>query len=195
MLSITTLTIASCAQETKEPLKDKSEIRYEKKKQLDTLNNSEAANLTSKLNAIQSEHNNLKFTYQIQEVVKDSSRPISVIGYITDIVQKDSIYIFKIYGFFSEKDCIFEINVSSEIFQKIFNQLDPKSSLQKVCFIFKPTSVKSSSLLTIDSEVSGGETIDDAETDLTYDFTNIILLFKGNLIDYYVYKKLPKDKN
>lgn len=195
LLAIITLTIASCGQEKKETPKEKSEIRYDKQKELDTLNKNEAVNLTAKLNAIQSKDNDLKFTYQIQEIVKDSSRLISVVGNITDIVQKDGKYIFKIYGSFSKKDCLYEISASPEIFQKVFSQLDLKYSLHKVCFIFKPTSIKSSSLLTIDSEISGGETIDDAESSLTYDFNDAILFFKGNLIDYYVYKKLPKDED
>lgn len=195
MTFLISLAFLSCGQEKKEPPKEKWEVKYDKQKQLDTLNKNEAASLTTKLNAIQSKDNDLKFTYQIQELLKDSSKLISVIGNITDIVQKDGNYLFKINGAFSKKDCLFEISVSPEMFHKIFNQLDLKYSLHKGCFIFKPTSVKSSSLLTIDSEVSGGETIDDAETSLTYDFNDAILFFKGNLIDYYVYKKLPKDED
>ena len=189
------LVFLSCGQENKEPPKEKWEVKYDKQKQLDTLNKNEAANLTAKLNAIQSKDNDLKFTYQIQELFKDLSKLISVIGNVTDIVQKDGAYLFRIHGRFSKKDCFFEISVSTEMFHKIFNQLDLKYSLQKGCFIFKPTSIKSSSLLTIGSEVSGGETIDDAETSLTYDLNDVILFFKGNLIDYYVYKKLPKDED
>lgn len=197
LLIAISLMVASCGQEKKEPTKQKSEVQvqYDRQKQLDTLNKNEAANLVAKLNAIQSKDNGLKFTYQIQEIVKDSSRPISAIGNITDIIQKDGIYVFKIYGRFSKRDCLFEISATPEMFLKILNQLDPKYSLHKGCFIFKPTSIKSSSLLTIDSEVSGGESIDDAESNLTYDFNDAILFFKGNLIDYYVYKKLPKDED
>lgn len=195
LLVITILITTSCGQEKKESSKEKWQVRYDKQKQLDTLNKNEAANLTAKLNAIESKDNDLKFTYQVQEIVKDSSPLISVIGNITDIVQKDDNYLLKIYGNFSKKHCLFEISVSYEILQKISNQLDPKYSLHKGCFIFKPTSIKSSSVLTIDSEVSGGQTIDDAETSLTYDFHDVIFFFKGNLIDYYVYKRLPEDKD
>ncbi len=195
LLIAISLIAVSCGQEKKEPPKEKSEVRYDKQKQLDTLNKNEAANLIGKLNAIQSKDNDLKFTFKIQEIIKNSNRPISVIGNITDIMEKNGIYIFKIFGTFSKKDCLFEISVSSEMFHKIFSQLDLKYSLHKGCFIFKPTSIKSSSLLTIESEVSGGETIDDAESSLTYDFNDEILFFKGNLIDYYVYKKLPKDED
>jgi hypothetical protein len=166
------LMVASCGQEKKEPTMEKSEVRYDRQKQLDTLNKNEAANLAAKSNAIQSKDNDLKFTYQIQEVVKDSSRTISIIGNITDIVQKDGFYIFKIEGTFSKRDCLYKISATPEMFHKIFNQLDLKYSLYKGCFIFKPTSIKSSSVLTIDSEVSGGEPIDDAESSLTYDFND-----------------------
>jgi hypothetical protein len=195
LLIIISIIIVSCGQENKEPIKDKEEIRYDKQKQLDTLNKKETVNLAAKFNAIQSKKNDLKFTYQIQKLIKDSDKLISVTGDITDIVQKEGNYILKIYGNFSKKDALFEISVSPEMFQRILNQFDPKYSTHKGCFIFKPTSIKSSSLLKIDSEVSGGETIDDAESSLTYDFNDAILLFKGNLIDYYVYQRLPKDQD
>lgn len=198
-IKITTFLISlvflSCGQEKKEPPKEKWRVKYDKQKQLDTLNENEAANIATKLNAIQSKDNDLKFTYQIQEILKDSSKLISVIGNITDILQKNGNYLFKVYGTYSKKYCLFEISVSPEMFHKIFNQLDLKYSLHKGCFIFKPTSIKSSSLLKIDSKVSGGETIDDAETSLTYDFIDEIIFFKGNLVGYYMYKKLPKGKD
>lgn len=56
----------SCGQEKKEePPKDKSEIRDEKQKQLDTLNNNEATNLKNKYAAITEHDNTIKFTYQL----------------------------------------------------------------------------------------------------------------------------------
>ena len=153
------LVLLSCGHEKKEPPKEKWRVKYDKQKQLDTLNENEAANIATKLNAIQSKDNDLKFTYQIQEILKDSTKLISVIGNITDILQKNGNYLFKVYGTYSKKDCLFEISVSPEMFHKIFNQLDLKYSHHKGCFIFKPTSIKSSSLLKIDSNVSDGETI------------------------------------
>lgn len=194
MAFLVAVVLLSCGQEKKEPpKKEEWEVRYDKQKQLDTLNRDEAANLTTRHNAIPSKDNSLKFTYQIQEIVKDSGKTISIIGNITDVIQKEGNYILKIYGVFSKKESICEISVSTETFQKIYNQFDPKYSTQKGCFVFKPTSIESSSQLSIGSEVSGGETIDDAESSLTYDFNDVILFFKGNLVDYYVYKRLPKD--
>lgn len=185
----------SCGQEKKEPPKEKWEVRYDKQKQLDTLNKNEASNLALRLNAISGKDSTLKFTYQLQEIVQKNNQSVSFIGNITDITKVDSNYILKIYGTFAKQDCFGEISVSSDVFQKLYSQLDLKSSIRKGCFIFKPTSIKSSSLLTIDSEVSGGETIDDVTTELTYDFNDVILFFKGNLIDYYMYKRVPKDED
>jgi hypothetical protein len=183
-------TVASCGQR-----KEKSEVRHDKQERLDTLNKNEVANLISKLHAIQSKDYDLEFTYQVQEIMEDSSQLISVIGNITDIVKKDSNYLLKINGLFSMNDCLFEISVPHEIFKKISNQFDPEDPLPKGCFIFKPTSVKSSSLLTIDSDVSDDETIENVVTRSTYDFNDHLLFLKGNLIDCYVYKRLPKDED
>jgi len=133
MKFLISLVFLSCGQEKEEPPKEKWEVRYDKQKQLDTLNKNEAANLSAKLNAISGKDNSLKFTYQVQKIVKDSSQPISIIGNITDMVQKDGNYLLKIYGTISKKDCLFEISVSPEIFQKIFNQLDLKYALHEGC--------------------------------------------------------------
>lgn len=195
LLIFISVALLSCGQEKKEPPKEKWEVRYDKQKQLDTLNKTEANNLTLKLNAISGKDSSLKFTYQLQEIVQKGNQQISFIGNITDITKVDSNYVLKIYGTFAKQDCFGEISVSPDIFKKLYTQFDLKSSIRKGCFIFKPKSIKSSSLLTIDSEVSGGETIDDATTDLTYDFNDVILFLKGNLIDYYMYKRLPKDED
>lgn len=192
LLIVISVILLSCGDEKKEPPKEKSEIRYDKQKQLDTLNNNEVINLSKQLDAITGKDSTIKFTYQIQELSRKNNKAISLTGFINDITQQDSNFIIKVYGTFAKRKCFGEILVSPQQFTELNNQLDPISSRNKGCFIFKATSIKSNSLLTIDTEVDG-ETIDEASSSLTYDFHDVLLFFKGNLVDFYLYKKLPKD--
>jgi len=200
LIYLTVILLASCNSAEKGPEKSKLEISWDKQEQLDTLNQKQSFTISKKFNAIENNDSTIKFTYQIQELVEKYNKPISFIGRIIDITQQDSSYVLKIYGRFTKRECFAEISVSPQQFYDLNKQFDPKSSSNKGCFIFKSTSIKSSSMLTIDSDVS---TDDDAQTveeanenassELTYDFHGILLFFKGNLVDFYIYKKLPED--
>ena len=194
------LTIASCGESKKEPEKSKYEIRWEKQEKLDTLNQNEAVNLSNKFNALTNTDSTIKFTYQIQEIVKND-KLISFSGHIKDIVRRDSNYVLKVYGTFGNQESFIEILASPQQFYELSKQLnsDPQSYFDEGCFIVKPTSIKSSSLLKIDSEVQtdyDAETVeqanDNASSELTYDYS-VLLLIKGHLLDFYIYKKLLKD--
>jgi hypothetical protein len=197
------ITFFSCSQKNKEPIpevKSEGQIKEEKIEQLDSINKKEAYDLTLKFNAISNEDSSFKFTYQLQEKVKENIKLISFIGNINDIIKKDSNFILKIYSEFAQKGCIVEILVSPGILKKIQSQLDPKLSYAQGCFILKPTSIKSSSMFTIDTDLhlyEDAETVDEAnrhaEAELIYDYDNILLFFKGSLVDFYIYKKLPID--
>lgn len=194
------MVFASCNDTKNEPEKSEFEIRWEKQEQLDTLNQNEAITLSKKFDAITNNDSTIKFTYQIQEIVKKYNKLISFIGYINDISQQDSNYVLKIYGKLAGQECLSEILISPQQFYELNKQLGIKSSRNKGCFIFKPTSIKSSSLLTIDSDVltdENAETAEEANTnassELTYNFHNVLLFLRGNLVDFYVYKKLPRD--
>lgn len=113
-----------------------------------------------------------------------------------------SNFVLRISGHFAKRRCFGEVIVSPEIFQKIKDQLNSKLPLDKCCFIIKPTSIRSGSLLTIDADVhtnDDAETVEDAnasaEAELTYDYEGLLLFFKGSLVDIYMYKKLPEDED
>ena len=157
----------SCNETQNETEKNEYEIRSYKQERLDSLNESQAINLSKQLNAITNKDSTLKFTYQIQELVKRNNTPISVIGYIKHIILKDSSYILKIHGTFGIEEYFGEILISSGQFHELNKQLYPKSSYNQGCFIFRPTTIKSSSMLKINSEVStdsDAETADEANT-------------------------------
>lgn len=87
---ITTLTIVSCGQEKKEPSKEKWEVRYDKQKQLDNINLTDAEKLSKSSNANIGWNTTNNFTYSLQELFESDPRPVSFIGEIKDIIKKDS---------------------------------------------------------------------------------------------------------
>lgn len=202
IIYLTVIFLISCNDKKKEPEKSQYEIRTDKQEQLDTLNQNEGFALSKKFDAIINEDTTIKFTYQIQEKVNRDNKSLSITGYIKDITLRDSNYILKIYGVFANYECFGEILVSPQKFYELNKKLAHKSSSIEGCFIFKPTNIKSSSMLTIDSQLStddNAETVEDANanasSELTYNFHRVLLFLKGNLIDFYIYKKLPEDND
>lgn len=202
LLYLVVIFLISCNGSRKELIKNEYEVRWEKQKALDSLNRNEALNLSIKHNAITNEGNEIKFTYQIQKLCKENTCPISVIGYIADVSLSDSNYILQIHGTFGSHKYFGKISISPEQFQDVDRVLSTKSKLHqtKGCFIFIPATVKSSTMLTIDSEVliddyakTADEANANASSELTYDFQNVLLLFKGNMVDLYLYKTLEND--
>ncbi len=192
---ITTLCIASCGQEKKEaPSKDKWEVRYDKQKQLDTLNLTDAEKLAKSSNANIGWDTTETFTYSLQESIESDQRPISFIGEIKDVIKKDSLYILKVVNTNSQssKNYIAEISVSATTFQAIKSKLDPKKN-NEGCFIFQVTKV-SSHLPILKSEVeSNGENVEAATSYLTLDFDESLVKLQGKLVTYFLYDRLKKE--
>lgn len=169
----------------KEPLKGKSEIE-------DSINISESALLTVKRNAISDWDTTVKYTYQLQEMFNTGSRLVSFIGPIKDIIKKDSNYIMKVYGDYPNTDNHYfaEIIATPTKFNELYKTLIAKSHYKTGCFIIKNVKVKSTSTLTIDSEISDTEEGEDPSSYLSYGFDGTLFIFKGDLVDFYLYKEL-----
>jgi len=197
-LLLLTIILASCGgYSKKEPPKEDWQIRHEKRKQLDTLNKNEAGNLSQQHNAIIGWDTLTEYTYQLQDLIATDSR-LSFTGDITDIIKKDSNYVLRVIGSyiyshaFSNRTYLAEILVSPSKFREINILLADKKHSNEACFIFNCNKVISSSKLALDSEVSGSETEGDLSSYLTYDFDETLVILQGEIIDYYVYKKLEK---
>lgn len=191
---ITILFIASCGQEKKEAPKDKWEVRYNKQKQLDTLNLTVAEKLAKSSNANIGWDTTENFTYSLQESIESDQRPISFIGEIKDVIKKDSLYILKVVNTNSQssKNYIAEISVSATTFQTIKSKLDPTES-NEGCFIFQVTKV-SSHLPILKSEIeSNGDNVEDASSYLTLDFDESLVKLQGKLLTYFLYDRLKED--
>lgn len=200
LIYLTAIFLISCNDTEKEPGKSAYEIRWEKQEQLDSLNQNATVKLSKQVDAITNEDSSLNFTWQIQEIVKRNNKLISVVGYIKDIILNDSNYVLKIYGTFGRQKYFGEILITPEQFHELNKHLVPKSSHNQGCFIFQPTTIKSSSILTIDSEVTtddNAQSVEEANTnassELTYDFNEVLLFFKGKMTNIYLYKRLADD--
>lgn len=185
LLSLALFIFVSCNSEKKEIPKERKLTSYEIQNQLDSINDISANEFARKYNAISGLDIDLGFTYQIEDSIHSSGKPISIIGQISDIVRKDSNMIFTIKGYFSEKKCISEILVTSEQFNDFFKITKPQNDYATYCFIINLNKISSKSLLSIKAE---------GEDQLDYNFNKQILLASGKLINMYKYKEIEENK-
>lgn len=177
----------SCGQEKST---DDMFTKFEKSMEL---NKEIESNLIKKYNAVQLGGNGLKFTYQIQELLSNSDKALFVKGVLTDIIRRDDGYYLKIQDNFLSKEFLIEILLSNLQFKDITSRLKLDSSDNSGSFIFKPKSAISSSLLSIEPDLYYGETRDDDEIGINYQFDGTIFIIKGEMIDFYLNEKLSFD--
>lgn len=184
--------LISCSGESTST-KHKKDIAYDNSEKLNTLNENVANNHVKQFNAITDDDSTITFTYQLQEKIEKENRPIGIKGFIRDIIKKDSNYFLIIYGIFNNKKCLSKLQISSKQLYEMFAlNIYEKNGL----FIFNSTAISSSSLLSIESELSDGGTLEDISSSLRYNFHNMISVFRGTLIDYSLDRKeLPVDDN
>ncbi len=194
LLVIVILIFTSCGHQKKE---DKWRIRSEKESQLDTLNILESQKLSKRLNSIIDWDTAEKFTYDLQELFENNSRPISFMGFVDDIIKRDSTYILKVensnfpvnkYFYF-----IAEISVNFTVFQELKLKLDP-TERNEGCFIFQVTKLSSQHPLLKSEIESNGQNVEDASSYVTYDFGETLIKFQGRLVDYFIYNRLKDDE-
>jgi hypothetical protein len=176
----------------KETKKEEWEIKYDKEKELDSLNQLKSSELSLQRSAISGWDTSKLYTYQLQEIFSSEGKPIAFIGNINDIIKKDSIYILKIYGSTrnSTKTYIAEITANISQLDELKKQFNPHKHKQKGCFIFKVVKIQSI-YPKLSSEVeTDGPDVDDASSYLTFNFDETLIQFKGILIDYYLFKEI-----
>lgn len=191
---LTLFVIISCDESKKEPEKNQSEIRQEKQDKLDTLNLNEANKLSISSHAIIGWDTTKHFTYSLQELFENGTRPISFIGRIKDIVKKDTFYILKVTSSNSpsDKNFIAEISITANILSELKAHLDPNED-NEGCFIFQVTKI-SSSIPILKSEIeTSGDNVEDASSYLTLDFNETLIRFQGELLTYYLYNQIKED--
>lgn len=186
LLVIISFIIVSCGQK-------KKEIRYERQNQLDTLNLFEAEKLSKNSNAIIGWDTAENFTYSLQETFESSSRPISFIGVIKDILKKDSTYFLKVVSSNpqSYKSFIAEISVNAIIFKELKSKLDTKEE-NEGCFIFQVTKISSHQPILKSEIESDGDNVENTSSYLTLDFDETLIKFQGKLVTYFLYNRVKE---
>ena len=186
ILFIGLLSIFSCkVEETEETTKSNQEIIYEKGKIIDSINTSQTSNLIHKYNSFIISKDSLNYTYELQEIVKTNEGPLAIIGYVNDIIQKESHYILKVSGSIGRKNFIGHFITSAELFLKIKSEIGPNFPQRTCLFIVQSESITSSSILEIDID----KFVDDiSDAELIYNFNNSKLFVKGNLVDFYFFE-------
>lgn len=184
---VSTLLLIACNQKEKE--KDKYEIEKEQKVKLDSLNETDAERIININKAKTDWYKSDLYTYQIQEMI-NPEQPLSLKGYLHDILKKDSVYILKIQSSYTNvsSDFIADISVDSTWFQDMRKKFKSKDFTEG-CFIIKINKIQSS-FLSLSSEIEGSTEEEDLRSDLIYEFNGNLIHIYGNLIDYYIYKTL-----
>lgn len=197
LIAFIAFSLIACNEERKEIVeKDKSEIKAKKEKELDSLNNIATEKLIENYKALNDWDATEQFTYTLQEKFIKNRRPIAFIGYINDIVIKDSVYILRVLNndFNLYENHFAQISVNQNDFKKLEPFITTGNYFNNACFIFLVTAINSH-LPTIKSDIEkNGEDIDDVSSSLVLDYDKKTIEFKGILIDYYFYKKLKEDE-
>lgn len=191
--------VISCSNSKKEDEKSESEIKLEKEnaqaakeKIIDEKNEREDSLLKLKYNAIEGWDGVSRFTYQLQELFNVKGKLVAFTGSIIDITRKNDSYILKFtkdsFDDYKVGKFFVEISVSPDKFQELQKIIGNERIFINGCFIFKCNRVTSSSMLEIDSEVDNIESLEEATSYVTYNFRKILILFKGELVDYYIHE-------
>lgn len=136
--------------------------------------------LKLKYNAFEINDDSLKFSYQLEELIQSTKKPIIISGIVIDIIkQNEDFKIIVKYSLAGNFEIKTVIKIDKYNFLKF--KYDLKERYNKGCFIINPISI--TPLYPILKAESGSDS-DDA--DLIYDFYDNVIKLEGQLIDYYI---------
>ena len=209
-ISIILLTalLISCGK-SEQQLKEekKSEIK-QKKEQLKIKNENAIKDLSKKNNAVMDWDTLYVYTYVFQEMFIENNRPLCFEGELKDITKSDSNYTLKVhntnytlkvhntnwhwdqnYIALITVNYIALITVNSQMFFEIIKQLKSHNHSNDGCFVFEVTKIFTANpAIKSDLEFDG----EDSYSFSYYDFDETLVIFKGNLIDFYLNETIEK---
>ncbi len=184
----TIILLTSCCKSDKEVTEAKEEkkaVVKQKKEQLKTSNEKAIINLSQKYNAVLGWDTLELYTYLYQEMFIDQRKPISFEGELTDITKTDSTYFLKVRNssWHYDKNYIALISLSRQNFVELQKILKSNNHTNEGCFVFKVSNIVSAyPEIKSDFKLNG----EDSYSYLDYDFDETLLIFKGELIDFYL---------
>ncbi len=190
----TIILLASCGKsdkEVKELKEEKEAVVKQKNEQLKTTNEKAIINLSQKYNAVSGWDTLELYTYLYQEMFIDQRRPICFEGELNDITKTDSTYFLKVRNssWHYNKNFIALISLSRQNFVEFQKILKSNNHTNEGCFVFKVSKIVSASPeIKSDLELNA----EDSYSYLDYDFDETLLIFKGELIDFYLNESADK---
>lgn len=185
--------LISCGKSEREIKAQEEKVAEQEKKrlreQLKTQDEKAVFDLNHKYNSISGWDSLKTYTYVFQEMFIDDNEPISFEGQLMDITKSDSAYFIQVHhkGQHYNSKYIAQISVTSDRFAELEDLIYNRSN--KGCFIFKVSKIVSiSPEIASDSELDG----EDSYSYLTYEFDEPLLIFKGDLIDFYLNETVEK---
>src|ERR1017187_6365446 len=193
LLGLLLTNLISCSNTNDQPQKPQEDLSYIQ----DSINKYESTILARKYNASSGWDTTETFSYQLQERFDAGSRIVAFTGRVIDIIKKDTNYILKVDGDYSESNYFAEIVLPQNEFngynETLFSKLHPRDG-RDVCFILKNVKVRSTHFLTTDSKIDDPIEGEEPSSYLNYDFGGTLFIFKGDLADFYLYKDLVTEK-
>jgi hypothetical protein len=194
LLLIVCIIISSCGQDRPKTYEERREARYEKQKQLDSLNLIESQKLSKVSNSIIDWDTADYYTVTLQDIFDTTSRPISFIGEIKDIIRVDSIFILKVISSNPKNyaDYIADIYVDDKIYQEVKSKISIKGD-NEGCFIFQVEKITSHHPV-LKSEIEpDGYDVENASSDIIINFDKRLIKFHGRLVDYFIYTQVKQE--
>lgn len=182
---LTIVLLISCGKSDQQVKEEKEAIVKQKNEQLNITNEKAIINLSQKYGAISGWDTLEYYTYLYQEMFIDQRKPICFEGELNDITKTDSTYYLKVRNtsWHYNKNYIAQISLSSQNFIEFQKILKSKNHTNEGSFVFKVSKIISASPeISSDSELGG----EDSYSFLVYDFDQTLLIFKGELIDFYL---------
>lgn len=162
--------------------KNKTEVVPAQEINIDSLKKSEFIN---KYSPICWDDTSYKYTYQLQNAIKKDSNFLLLEGVINDIVIKNGNLLVLIVGEFLDRRCSAQIIIPDSLKNKFESEFSSEFWYHECHLVVKLTDINSNSRFSVQSYVTKGGSIEEAESEIDFDLRNSITFIKGTLVDYY----------
>jgi hypothetical protein len=183
---------SSCGKSKEQIENEKYEAQEKKTEQIKMINEKAIINLSKRYKSISGWDTLNKFTYELQEMFIDKGELISFKGKLKDILKLDSTYFLNVknntegphYGY----NFIAQIAINIEMLKELKQILLSKDYTKEGCFVFRV-----SKIYTAFPKLKSDNDTDSEDSYLGWDF-NTLIVFKGELIDFYMEKRTEYDE-
>lgn len=181
---ITLFTFYSCGSDVKIDPKTDSIANENYKDSIRTLNNNlQYDNLKQKYNAYEIENDSLGYTFQLDDYLSKTKRPIIIKGLIVDVYKSNTNYIVLLsYVLFKGEIISAKISIDESNFGALKNELDNPNGddYQYATFIVNECKFKTS----IPKLVAENKSDEDTDAILSYNYRSMIKIVEGKILDF-----------